>query len=49
MSTLTILFVLIVSELFNGDEFFNKKNTTVEDEKEKRIDQIIEELTLLKR
>ncbi len=46
---LTILFVLIVSELFNGDEFFNKKNTTVEDEKEKRIDQIIEELTLLKR
>ena len=45
---LTILFVLIVSELFNGDEFFDK-NITVEDEKEKRIDQIIEELTSLKR
>ena len=45
---LTILFVLIVSELFNGDEVFDK-NITVEDEKEKRIDQIIEELTSLKR
>jgi hypothetical protein len=49
---LTILFVLIVSELFNGDFFFfkeeedSKKYETITNNK--RIDQIIEELNEMK-
>tara|TARA_B100000575_G_scaffold103057_2_gene82141 strand:- start:1239 stop:1595 length:357 start_codon:yes stop_codon:yes gene_type:complete len=47
---LTILFILIVTELFNGDVFFLEKkeekyNTITND---KRIDEIIEELNQMK-
>ena len=48
---LTIMFILIITELFNGDVFFLEKK---EDEKyntisnDKRIDEIINELTMMK-
>ena len=45
---LTILFVLIVGELFNGEDFLKKENFEVEDQKDKKIDEIINELTLMK-
>ena len=44
---LTILFVLIISELFNGEDFLTKKETN-ENNKDKKIDQIIDELTRMK-
>ena len=44
---LTILFVLIVGELFNGEDFLTKKETN-ENNKDKKIDQIIDELTRMK-
>ena len=45
---LTILFVLIISELFNGDDFFLEKSEPTTNEKDKRIDQIIDELNQMK-
>ena len=45
--TLTILFVLIVGELFNGDDFLKKENIDIEN-KDKKIDDIINELSLMK-
>ena len=45
---LTILFVLIVGELFNGENFLDGKNSDIEEDKDKKIDGIIEELTLIK-
>lgn len=44
---LTILFVLIISELFNGEDFLTQKDTP-EENKDKKIDQIINELTEMK-
>ena len=44
---LTILFVLIISELFNGEDFLTQKDTP-EKNKDKKIDQIINELTEMK-
>ena len=48
--TLTILFVLIVGELFNGEDFLTKKysNEKNEGNKDKKIDEIIDELTQMK-
>ena len=47
---LTILFVLIVGELFNGEDFLTKKysNEKNEGNKDKKIDEIIDELTQMK-
>lgn len=44
---LTILFVLIISELFNGEDFLTQKDTH-ENSKDRKIDQIINELTEMK-
>ena len=43
--TLTILFVLVVTELFNNDE---EKQYFEEEEKKKKIDHLIQELNQLK-
>jgi len=47
---LTILFVLIVGELFNGEDLLTKKDLNEKNEgnKDKKIDQIIDELTQMK-
>jgi len=50
-TVLTIVFILIVSELFNGDVFFltkpdDKKYDTITNDK--KIDYIINELTIMK-
>lgn len=45
---LTILFVLIVGGLFNEENFLNEVNSDVKNDKDKKIDGIIQELTLMK-
>ena len=45
---LTILFVLVISELFNGEDFFVQKKENKEINKDQRIDQIINELNEMK-
>ena len=45
---LTILFVLIISELFNGEDFLTQKDDTPEENKDKKINEIINELTEMK-
>ena len=45
---LTILFVLIIGELFNGEDFLIKKDKKNEDNKDQKIDYIINELNMMK-
>jgi hypothetical protein len=46
---LTILFILIVSGLFNGDDFINEeKKETITGQKAKKIDEIIDELNQMR-
>ena len=45
---LTILFVLIIGELFNGESFLEGKTSNENIDKDKKIDQMIEELNGLK-
>ena len=46
--TLTILFVLIIGELFNGEDFLNEKIYKNETTKDKKIDEMIEDLNSMK-